>query len=480
MTRANGPWAVAALALVLALAGCTVVGPDYRRPPSTLPAAYSQPPPAEEGDAAPVAGDWWLHFGDATLSALIATALERNSDLHAAAARIEEADAAMREAGASFLPQVNLGGSGARSQTSAMSAQGNALLSNNLKLSAATSYEIDFWGRLRRGSESARAQALASRHARDVVALSIAGLTAQAWYALRSLDQQIAIVTRTLATRDEGVRIARARLEAGTASGLELQQAQVSRSDAAIQLRDLNRQRSLAMTQIARLSGQPGLELARTTDALRAPPLPPLGLPSELLSRRPDLRQAEEQLIAANAQIGVARAAMLPSISLTGSLGAESAALASLLTDAGARIWSLGFGLALPIFDGGRLEARSDQAAARARQALAAYQGAAQSAFREVSDALIAAQAARRSGDDVDARAAAARRALELATLRHDAGYSGYLELLDAQRSANGAELEQVRNRQARLNASIDLFKALSGGWPDRVDAATRSRSGSN
>jgi multidrug efflux system outer membrane protein len=196
------------------------------------------------------------------------------------------------------------------------------------------------------------------------------------------------------------------------------------------------------------------------------PPQPPAGLPSELLARRPDVRQAEEQLVAANAQIGVARAAMLPSISLTGAFGGQSIALSDLLSDR-ARIWSLGFGLSLPIFDGGRLEARSDQAVARDRQALAAYQGAAQNAFREVSDALIVAQAARDAEADTRARAQATARSLQLSQMRYEAGYSAYLEVLDAQRSANAAELDVVRNRQTRLNAAVDLFKALSGGWPD-------------
>lgn len=455
-----------ALALAVVLSGCTVTGPDYVRPASTLPAAYPQDLGATAGAATPLASNWWKQFGDPDLDALVATALARNADLELAAARVEEADAVMREVGANFLPQVNLGASGSRSRTSGLTAQRNAVVSNNLKLSASTSFEIDFWGRLRRGSEAARAQALATRHARDVMALSIAGLTTQAYFALRSLDAQIAIVRRTLATRDEGLRIVRARLDAGVASRLDLEQAEALRADAAIQLRELQRQRSLAALQIGRLSGQPGLELATREGALPSPPEIPVGLPSDLLARRPDLRQAEQQLVAANALVGVARAAMLPSISLTGSLGAESTALASLI-DPAARIWSLGFGLALPIFDGGRLEARSDQASARARQAVAAYQGAAQSAFREVADALVSARAAREAQSEIGARAAAARRAVGLARLRYEAGYSPYLELLDAERGANAAEVEQVRNAQARLGAAVDLFKALSGGWAD-------------
>ena len=462
----------AATLAAFALAACTVVGPDYARPKTTLPPSYAQPQAATAGDAvAQPDTDWWKAFGDPQLSALVETALSNNTDVQVAAARVEESDAILREAGAAFLPSVNLGGAAARSQTSGFLVQGRPLLSNNLLLAVSTSYEIDFWGRLRRTSEAARAQTLASRYAGDVVRLSVAGLCAQTWFALRSLDEQVALTRRTLATRDEALGIVRLRLEGGTASRLDLEQASASRADAAIQLRDLERQRSLAESLLGRLSGQPGLSVPASAGpdpltSMPVPPQPPAGLPSDLLARRPDVRQAEEQLVAANAQIGVARAAMLPSISLTGAFGGQSIALSDLLSDR-ARIWSLGVGLSLPIFDGGRLEARSDAAVARERQALAAYQGAAQSAFREVGDALIATQAARDAEADTLARAQATARSLELSELRYGAGYSGYLEVLDAQRSANAAGLDVVRNRQARLNAAVDLFKALSGGWPE-------------
>ena len=464
---------VAVVLGALALAGCAAVGPDYSRPQTTLPASYGQPSAAPIADAAAEPGglDWWKRFGDPQLDTVVETALANNTDLQVAVARVEEADAVMREVGAAFLPAVSLGGTAARSQLSGDIPGGTGLLWNNLLLSLSASYEIDFWGRVRRSSEAARAQALASRYARDVVQLSIAGLTAQTWFALRSLDEQIALTRRTLDARERGVGIVALRLEAGTASRLDLEQARGSRADAAIQLRDLQRQRSLAQTLLGRLTGQPDLSVPSSADdqaltTMPVPPQPPPGLPSDLLARRPDLRQAEEQLVAANAQIGVARAAMLPTISLTGALGGQSTALAGLI-DSGARIWSLGFGLSLPIFDGGRLQARSDQALARERQALAAYQGAAQSAFREVSDALIAAQAAREVEADVVARSEATARSLELSRLRYLAGYSGALEVLDAQRSTNTAELEVVRNRQTRLNAAVDLFKALSGSWTD-------------
>ena len=234
--------------------------------------------------------------------------------------------------------------------------------------------------------------------------------------------------------------------------------------DAALALRELQRQRALASTQLALLVGDPSLVVPEGRLVTALPPLPPAGLPSALLERRPDIRRAEELLVAANAQIGVARAAMFPTLSLTGSLGQQSTALGSLL-EGPARFWSLGFGLSAPLFDGGRSAARLDQAGALQREAVAAYQGAVSAAFKEVADALSNLQAARGASDELAQRDRAAQRALTLAKARFDAGYSASLEYLDAQRSAEAARLDTVRNRQAQLAASVDLIKALGGGW---------------
>jgi len=216
---------------------------------------------------------------------------------------------------------------------------------------------------------------------------------------------------------------------------------------------------------LATLTGRLDLKLpAGELLALPLPPLPPAGLPSSLLERRPDIRQAEQQLIASNAQIGIARAAMFPTISLTANYGGQSAALSNLL-DNGARIWSLGFGLTLPVFDAGRYGARVQAAEARQKQALAVYQKSVETAFREVADALITVKQTAAAEEDQQARVAAARNVLRLARLRYEEGYSAYLEVLDAQRTANDAELAFLRHRQARLAASVDLMKSLGGGW---------------
>lgn len=453
--------------------GCAPVGPDYARPDVGLPQNYPASPAGAAGVA--VKADWWTLYGDAKLNELVASALEKNSDIRLAVARIEEADANLREAGASFLPQIDLNAVPTRSRVSSTLATplpGTVpTVRNNVRLSASTSFELDFWGRLRRGVEAVRAQALGTRYAKDVVSLSLAGLTAQAYFSLRSLDAQIGVARKTLASRDEALDYVRRRAKGGIASDLDVSQAQSARADSATQLKELVRQRALAEHQLATLAGRldlaiPGGARQGQPDllALPVPPLPPAGLPSALLERRPDIRVAEQTLVSANAQIGVAKAAMLPTILLTGSDGWESSALSSLIQGT-SNIWSLGFALSLPIFDHGRFQARTDAAIARERQALAGYQKSIENAFREVADALSNAQQTSAAEADYQTRVDATRRTLHLARLRYDAGYSAYLEVLDAERNANDAELAFVRNRQARLAASVDLMKALGGGW---------------
>ena len=454
--------------MVLALTACAAVGPDYRRPEIALPAQY----PGDPASAAPVdsavSSRWWTLYGDAQLTRLVDTALARNTDLAQAVARVEQADAQLRQVGAALLPEVDVGGSASRSRVSgrALGAQApGGAIGNNLRVALSTSFELDVWGRLRRGSEAARALALASQSARDTVQLTVIGLTAQSWFALRSLDEQVALTRDTLKTREEALRLLGLRLKGGTSSRLDVEQAETLRADAALQLRELQRQRALARSQLAVLTGEPGLAPGEAAlAALPMPPLPPAGLPSALLERRPDVQAAEQQLVAANAQIGVARAEMFPTLSLNGSFGNESTELQNLL-GAPSRIWSFGFGLALPLFDGGRRAARVDEVTAREREAVAAYQSAVAAAFKDVADALANTHAATLSQEDVERRERATANALRLAQARYDAGYAAYLELLDAQRTATAAQLDRVRNRQAQLNASVDLFKALGGGW---------------
>jgi multidrug efflux system outer membrane protein len=456
---------------VVLLSACATVGPDYERPAVNLPAQYAVPTPATAAPA--VSSAWWTLFGDATLDGLVEAARRNNTDLQAAVARVEQAEALLREADALRWPSLGLNGAASRQRTSELSAPGNGDTFNTFQLAATTGFEIDFWGRLRRASEAARARVLATDYAREVVWQTVSSLVAQGYFSLRMLDEQIALSRDTLASREESLRLLRLRLLGGAAARLEVDQAEAERAQAALQLRELQRQRELARSQLALLTGQPDLQLAPgAVRALPVPPPPPAGLPSALLERRPDVRQAEALLASANAQIGVARAAMYPSISLTGAFGGQSAELSELLKG-GARIGSLGLSLDLPIFDAGRRRAQTAQAEARRREALAAYQGAVQAAFRDVGDALTNLEAARAAQADVESAAQASERALQTARQRYEAGYSAYLELLDAQRSANANRLRVLDNHRAQLAATVDLFKALGGGWisPESAEA---------
>ncbi len=459
---------LSAFCAALLLAGCAAVGPDYQRPAIGLPGTYPGAP-ADVAPAAAIPAEWWRLYGDQQLDALVASALARNADMRIAVARIEEADANLREAGAAFLPEVDLGAAAARSRISNQTAtpipSTVPLVRNNVRLALSTAFELDFWGKLRRALEATRALALGSRYAREVVTLSLAGLTTQAYFSLRSLDAQVALERSTLASREEMLDMVRRRAQGGIASDLDLNQAELARADASAQLQELLRQRALIEHQLGALTGRLELTLAPAGRLdLPLPPQPPAGLPSTLLQRRPDIMQAEQQLIAANAQIGIAKAALFPAISLTSYFGSESSGLSTLL-GSGTGIWSLGFGLTLPIFDAGRYAARTQAAEARQQQAVGAYQKAVETAFREVADALATVRQTAAAEIDQQARAQAARNVLHLARLRYEAGYSAYLEVLDAQRTANEAELAFVRNRQSRLAASVDLMKALGGGW---------------
>ena len=465
-------------AAVLLVAGCAV-GPNYERPAQALPAQYPAGTDAAGTAGAEVPLQWWTLYRQPELDRVVAQALERNRDIEQAVARVEQADALARQAGAALLPRVDLSASGARARVSPLTFPPNGATGNQFQLGLSASFEIDFWGKLRRTREAARAALLSSSYASDTVRLTVAALTAQSWFGLRSLDEQIVLTRSTLQTREEGLRLLGLRLQGGTGSQLDVEQAEGLRAASAVLLRDLQRQRALAQTQLGVLTGQLDLALPETPLAsLPLPPQPPAGLPSALLERRPDVRSAEQQLAAASARIGAARAEQLPSITLTGGVGFESTELSDLLKSP-SRIWSVGAGLAQPLFDAGRLAARTDQASAAHREARGAYRGVVEDAFKDVADALATLQAAQGSQEDLARADRAAANALKLARSRYDVGYTGHLDLLDAQRTAAAAQLDLVRNRQAQLAASVDLFRALGGGWQapgQETAAATPSR----
>jgi multidrug efflux system outer membrane protein len=463
------PVCAALLAATLAamLAGCAV-GPDYRRPDLALPASFGDAAAASLTSPAIERG-WWKLFQDPALDRLIDKALVDNANLQVAVARIEQADAVLREAGSVLFPEVDLGANASRSRISGVSGTplpaGTPLLRSNFQTALSTAFELDFWGKLRRASEAARAQALATRNARDTVALTLVSQITNAWLNLRALDAQLAVSRETLALREENLRIVRSRSARGLVSDLDLQQALGAGASVRAQIAELQRQRELAEHQLGILAGDLELRIPQgDLRALPAPPLPPAGLPSALLDARPDVRQAEAQLAAANAQIGVVKAQLFPSISLTGNLGSQSKELANLFSGP-ASIWSFGLTLDFPLFDAGKRAARVDQATAQQKQALAAYLQTVRTAFGEVRDALTATDQYARATQAQKEQMEAATRTLALAQKRYESGYSPYLEVLDAQRSANDSTLAYLRNRQAQLGAAVGLYAALGGGW---------------
>jgi multidrug efflux system outer membrane protein len=445
-------------ALALALAGCAMVGPDYRRPATDLPAAYGEPGTA--ASALPLSQQWWTLYGDATLDDLVRSGLARNADVRLATARVEEAEAVLREAHATLaFPLVELDADASRGRSLQL---GTA---NSFSVGVSTSFEVDLWGRLRRAERSVRDQLLATRYASDTVALTLAATIARSYFAALSLDSQYAASGEILRAAEESVVLARKRADAGVASALDVYQAGALRTAAAAQAKEIARQRAVIVHQLGSLTGRLDIALpAKDLASLPIPPLPPAGLPSALLERRPDVRQAEASLSAATERIGVARAAQFPTLRLTGSLGSQSPELSSLLST-GSRVWSVGLGLAGPIIDGGRYAARTQQAEAQARQAEATYRKAVETAFREVSDALSNVRLAAEAEGDLQSRLSDARNALRLAQRRYEGGYSAYLEVLDAQRTLNDALLAFIRNRQAYLSYTVDLMNSLGGGW---------------
>ena len=454
----------ASLGCLLVLSGC-MLGPNYSRPDVDLPTEYGESDPTQK-DAAAIPAEWWRLYGDDTLDGLVRTALTQNTDVALAAARIEEAEALLREAGAVLLPELDVTAAATRRRSSARVATPTAAtISNDFQIGTSTRFELDFWGRLRRLREAARALYLGTRYARDVVALSLAAETAKSYFALRSLDAQIAVSEEILQVAEESLEIVRARARAGVATDLEVSQAAANRAQLAAQTEELKRLRAVSLHLLGVLTGRLDLTLAAgDLNALPTPPLPPAGLPSNLLERRPDVRVAEATLMSASAQIGVARAERFPTFSLTAAAGVQSAESSTLFAS-GSDTWSVGVGVLGPVLDWGRYRARSEQAEARARQAAAEYQRAVQTAFRETSDALSNVRYAAEADVHLRDRATHAANALRLANLRYTSGYSAYLEVLDAQRTLNDAQLALARNREALLGYTVDLMNSLGGGW---------------
>lgn len=466
-----------ALAAAALVAGCAV-GPDYRRPDMDLPQQWA---PHTGASVASSAGErWWSLYGDPVLDALVDEALAHNADAQVATARVLEARALAGIVDADLYPAVGANASVARTRTSAVGTfplpPGTPLTQTGYRATLDAAWELDLWGKYRRASEAARADLFATESARESVRLSVAAQVAQQYFALLALDAQEGILRRTLSTRAETVQLLGKRVEAGYSSELDLRQAQAEESAArsqlatVLQLRD--RQENALSVVLGRSPRAVMEESVARGAATAAPGLwVPAGLPSELLLRRPDLQEAEQRLVAANARIGVARADYFPSIALTGYVGSESAGLSNLFSGP-AGIFQFAGRLAQPIFQAGRIGYNVEATEARRDQALALYRQAVASAFRDVRDALTAQTAARDVLEAETARAEALRQALDKANRRYDAGIASWLEVLDTERQLLIAELARADAERVQRTAVADLFKALGGGWPGPAQAS--------
>lgn len=457
-----------ALFCACGLAACTV-GPDYERPAMTLPGQYntiSSATPTSTDAQQTVQHDWWRLFNDPTLNELVTIALTNNADLQMAVARIAQAQGLAMQAGAAQYPSLSLNGSGTRaSKGPAASGTGLTYQDNNYVGNVGFSYEIDLWGQVRRSVESADAQVKASIFDRDTVQLVLEGSVVRAYINLRSLDAQIKVTEDSIHTRRESLRIVHARFAGGLVSPLDINQAEAALASLQATQAELIRQRAVAQNQLGVLTGKLDLHIASAdVTALPIPPVPPAGMPSELLEARPDVRKAEEQMVSANAQIGVAKANFFPSFSLTGLYGAQSVGFSNFLGANGA-IWAATLGLVQPLFTGGALTGALDTAKGKQQEALANYVKTVRAAFGEVSDALASVQQTSEAERYLKAQVKASGKAQQIAIVRYQNGYADYLYVLESQRVANEASLVYVRNRAARLLAGVDLFKALGGGW---------------
>lgn len=449
----------AALAAAVLLAGC-LMGPNYKQPELDLP----------EGQAADnfsifTNAKWWEVFQDPVLNQLEADALSYNKDLQAAVARVDQARAAVGIATADQLPSLSAAAESGRA--------GNNLGSGETQSTAnvSVSFELDLWGKYRRLSEAARAKLLASEASRDTVRLTLTADVAKNYFALRMLDAQLIIARRTLAARKENVRIYTSRYKNGYSTEVDLKRMEANMASVQAQEQQLRLKITQTETALSVLVGKSPREIienntprGKTLADITLVPDVPEGIPSDLLARRPDVRAAEGNLIAANANIGAARASYFPSIPLTASAGYASGALDNLFRGSSG-VWAVGGQILAPIFEGGKIRAQNKQAEAAYREMLATYEKTVQGAFKEALDAIAANRINREIFDSYKQQTAAMQRSYDLTKKQEDAGLIGVTDLLDVEENLLSAEMNLASARNDELAAIVNLSKALGGGW---------------
>lgn len=460
----------AEILLLLSLAGC-MVGPDYNRPIVESPQSwrFAEKQVQETADTM-----WWKQFKDPVLNELIAVALNENKDVKIAAARIEEFMGRYAYARSPLFPQIGAAASAGRQRQSELSYIPIPLNAQNpynmYNVYFFANWEIDLWGKLRRGAEAARAELLGAQEAQRGIILSLVSSVSAAYLNLASLDRQLEIARNTVSRRQDSYRIFALRFSRGFTSEMELHQAKSEYDQALATVPVIEKSIAQQENSLCLLLGRnPGpVKRGLSIEALGLPAVP-AGLPSSLLTRRPDIRQAEQNLIAANARIGVARAQFFPSISLTGLFGWESTDLSNLFTGP-ARTWSWAVPLTQPIFTGGALYGPLKAVEAIHKETLLQYQAVIQKAFGEVEDSLIDQRRTREQMQALSLQVDDLREYARVARLRYVNGYSNYIEVLDAERNLFNAELNYTQTQAALFQAMINLYKAMGGGWMVKAD----------
>jgi NodT family efflux transporter outer membrane factor (OMF) lipoprotein len=463
IARLGGVFTPVLAALPMLLAGCSFA-PAHIRPPQPVPQAYAA---ASAAGLSVAQVGWYDFFREEQLRALIAAALDNNRDIRVASGRVAEARAAWRIQGSALYPELDAVATGTRGRTPAdLSGFGQAVTGNQIYAQLSAGWEIDFWGRLRNLNEAARAQYLATEEARRAVATDLVAQVANGYLLEREYEERAELAVRTIKTREDALRIMRRRYEVGSGSKLEMTQAQTLLAQAQTALQALDQDREVNRNALALLVGRPvdippgPLRLAEAAPEVALP----TGLPSALLTNRPDIVAAEYSLRAAEANIGAARAAFFPNISLTGAFGTASNDLDGLFKD-GSLSWNFTPTLSLPLFNAGRLKGNLDVAKARQVIAVADYERTVQAAFRDVSDALVRRRQVGLQIETTRTMLAALRERARLAQLRFDNGRSAYLEVLDAQRDLFDTEQALVELRRAHLASAVALYAALGGGF---------------
>ncbi|HTD05758.1 efflux transporter outer membrane subunit [Undibacterium sp.] len=461
------------LAASLLLAGCMSVGPDYKRPALETPAALDVGATSKPTTAVDWL-QWWKSFQDPVLNGLLDEAAANSQDLALAAGRVEEARAVAAGTNSNRYPSVDGNLSAVKARTSENSGKlpaGVPLINRDYQVSISASYEVDFWGKLRRADEAARSRLLSQEANRGTVLTTLYSNVAQSYFALRAYDAQVALAETTLQTRQENLRLQQKRFTAGSIGELDLHQAESEAAAAEVVLAQAVQGRAITESALAVLLGRSPSEvvkpvIARGTslDGLYQQLTVPADLPSDLLNRRPDILSAEQTLVAANADIGQAKSQYFPTVKLTSSYGYESLGFKNLI-DPASLMWTLGSNLVQPLFRAGAIGAVVQGAEARKNQALAQYVQTVQGAFRDVHDALTNMSADEQVTQSTTRRVVALRDSLRLAKLRYDNGYSSYLEVLNAQRDLLQAESSLIDIKRAHLAAVVSLYKAVGGGW---------------